>query len=96
MTVNKTLHSRCCSYRTSYALGIYLHVLRPNTCYMPEHNYSLGNTLQSPKGELLPITVSPYGCLVAVDHGWLNSQDIPVTPEGVRKSYQLTFHTLQI
>ena len=35
--MNKTLINSHCSYRTSYALGISLHVLRPNTWNMPEN-----------------------------------------------------------
>ena len=39
--MNKTLRDSHCSYRTRYALCISLLVLRPNTRYMPKHQYSL-------------------------------------------------------
>ena len=45
-TVNKMLRKSHCSYRTSYALGISLLFIRPNTRYTPEHQDSLSFRLR--------------------------------------------------
>ena len=48
-------------------------------------------TIQNPEGGVVPITVSPSGCLVGVGDIWLNSWAVPirsVSPEGVRDFYE--------
>ena len=53
-------------------------------------------TLQNPKGEVVPITVSPYVHLVGLEYCWLNSRVVlthSVTPDGMRDSYRELFRS---
>ena len=55
---------------------------------------NISTTLQTTKGVLVPINMSPSGRLGGLDDGWLNSRVFTtrsMTPEGVRDSYQELF-----
>ena len=57
---------------------------------LPEYG-NISTTIQTPKGEIWPITVSWSGCLVGVDGGELTSGVLPiccVITEWVRDTYQ--------
>ena len=60
---------------------------------------NISSNIQTTKEEVLPITVSPYGCLFGVDNCWLNIQVVPIRfliTEGVRNSYWYFFRTFYL
>ena len=54
---------------------------------------NISTTLQTPKGEVVLITVYPYGCLVGVDDYWFNSKVVP-SPDYYGDIYQLEWSVM--
>ena len=61
---------------------------------IPPVSWNINTTIQTPDGEVVPITVSRYVRLLEVDDGWLNSGARPilcVSPEWVHNTYRPSY-----
>ena len=89
---------RCCSCLLCYTMGLWSQgvCVGSSQCNIniPPVSGNISTTTQNPEGEVIPITVSHYFCLVEVEGGCLNSRIHPifcVSPEQVHDTHQVFY-----